>query len=347
MEKIIKYLSNPLQTGVYYGLFTADFSLLGKFIKDVAAATATMYESEAIDLVEIADSFKDVYHLSNLERIKKNLGRAMNLFFRLKVCPSEITKYVTGYHRAIERAERAENKSAKASPTNLFALYPPHITEGYLKTRRNGTIPFGIFESHILYDIQDVMFIETEETTRRNLLSFEITTIKAKGLLKFYNFLTRIPYIGSTVKELQKRKTHSSRYVFRPYPFAIRLWLSHEKTLSTKKDLKDFIRGSIRYHSEKEWRTSIILSAITVESILADLYEERYKEYAPSVPLGDLYHKVKEKIDFPAKVREAIEMVNKTRISAVHRSRFPVSDRDATNALYGATTLVFWYSTNF
>jgi hypothetical protein len=113
------------------------------------------------------------------------------------------------------------------------------------------------------------------------------------------------------------------------------------------KDLRDFLKGSIRYHSEEEWRTAIVLSAIAVESVLADLYEEHFKEYAPNVPLGDLYYKVKDKIKFPTHIGGAIEMVNEARISAVHRSRFPVSDREAINALYGATTFIMWYSSDF
>ena len=112
-------------------------------------------------------------------------------------------------------------------------------------------------------------------------------------------------------------------------------------------DLRDFLKGSMRYHSDEEWRTSIVLSAIAVESVLADLYEEEHKTYAPNVPLGNLYDKVKGKVKFPPEVMKAIEMVNEARISAVHRSRFPVSDREATNALYGSTTFIMWYSSNY
>ena len=117
--------------------------------------------------------------------------------------------------------------------------------------------------------------------------------------------------------------------------------------LRVPKDLNNFLSGAVRYFSSEEWRTSIVLSAISAESILADLYEEEYKENAPSIPLGDLYYKVKERITFSAEIARAIEIVNESRIAAVHRSRFPVSDREATNALYGATTFTMWYSSNY
>ena len=334
---------------MYYGHFIADFSFLRKFIRDVAAS-ATMYRSESKQLVETTDNSEErmpLYYSSNLDRIERNLGKAMDIFFRLKKCPGDVAEYVTGYHLAAAQKESAKKESIKIASASLRSLYQSYMPGGYLKPQGDGTRPSGIFDSHILYDIQDVMIIETEETTRGNELSFEITTIKGKGLPRFHNFLKSIPHIGNTVKELKRRKTHSSRYAFRPYPLAVQLWLSQQKTLATKKDLKDFIRGSIRYHYEKEWRTSIILSAIAVESILADLYEEQNMEYAPSTPLGDLYNRVRTNISFPAKVQEAIELVNKARISAVHRSRFPVSGGDATNALYGAVILIMWYSSNF
>ena len=86
------------------------------------------------------------------------------------------------------------------------------------------------------------------------------------------------------------------------------------------------------------------MSAITVESGLADLFEEIHKKPAPDDPLGKLYGKVKNEAGFPDRIETAIEMVNEARISAVHRSRFPVSDREATNALYGATTFTMWHN---
>jgi len=215
----------------------------------------------------------------------------------------------------------------------------------YTRPRRGKL--FGIFAPRIMSGINDVVAIDIEEAEDRDAILLATTSTKEEGLERLEKFIKSIPHLGDTVKEVRKRKTNSSRYAFRPYPLAVRLWLGHESAITVPKDLKDFLRGSIRYYSDEEWRTSIVLSAIAVESVLADLYEEQHKEYAPSVPLGDLYHKVKDKIDFPPYIKNAIEMVNEARISAVHRSRFPVSDREATNALYGSTTFTMWFSSNY
>ena len=333
MEHIVKYLLNPLQTGVHYSQFIADFSSLEQLIRDIAAI-AKKHKSESKELIKTADKIKKEVYLS-LDEIKENFNKALAYFVRFKECPNEILEYLIG-HEALTRYRELGEKV----PTRILL----RRLRFYRIRRRK---PFEILESHIFDDINDVVVITTEGTKDENVLLLEITTIKKEGLSRFHNFIKCIPHIGDTVKEIRKRKTYSSRYTFRPYPLAVQLWLRHEKAITVPKDLRDFLRASIRYHSEEEWRTSIILSAIAVESILADLYEEQYKEYAPNVPLGELYYKVKDEINFPSHITGAIEMVNEARISAVHRSRFPVSDREATNALYGATNFIMWYSSNF
>jgi len=329
MERIVKYLTNPLQAGVYYSQLTANFSALEKFLRDVVAIPKEP-TLESKELTKSADSLMKEPEYYGLNEMKKIFGKAMAFFFPFKECPKEISQYLSG-HEEIASLKRVAERAPKGMRAHIYSM----ITRGG---------PLEVFKSHIIEDVNDVIVIETADA---NVLLFEITTITEKGLSIFHNFLKCVPHIGDTVKEIRNRKTYSSRYTFRPYPLAVRLWLENEEAITVPDDLRDFLRGSIRYHSEEEWRTSIVLSAIAVESVLADLYEERFKEYAPNVPLGDLYHKVKEKIDFPSDIKGAIEMVNEARISAVHRSRFPVSDREATNALYGSTTFIMWYSANF
>lgn len=146
--------------------------------------------------------------------------------------------------------------------------------------------------------------------------------------------------------ENKKEKQHFSlRYVYRPYAFAVQLWLESETSATVPQDLKSFLNGAIRYIFSAEWRTSIVLSAIGIESVLADLYEENFKEPAPDTPLGDLFTRVKTKISFPSEIVKAVDMTNSARIAAVHRSHFPVSDREAINALFGATNFIMWHHT--
>jgi len=198
-----------------------------------------------------------------------------------------------------------------------------------------------VFSSHLLRDVRDVVLIEKERLDGGKWL-FDVLTIKESGLSVFKNDLKCIPSLG--IKSLKERQQFSQRYVFRPYPWAVQLWLQDESSIIVPDDLKSFLQGAIRYFFSSEWRTSIVLSAICVESMLADLFEEEQQEPAPDTPLGDLFRQVGEKIDFPPDITRAIHMVNEARIAAVHRSRFPVSDREAINAMSGAANFAIWYS---
>ena len=218
-----------------------------------------------------------------------------------------------------------------------------------------------IFSPTILSDFNDVLFIDVLKPfedeieklyfTLRELdeVALDIVSVKKKGVTFFLKFLKNIPSIGKTVV-INKDciETHSSRYTFRPYAVAVGLWLKKEASKIVPKDLRDFLTNSSKYYTSKEWRTSIVLSAITAESLLADLYEEEYREHTPSkATLGELFELTKKKVDFPQNIAEAIQLTNNARISAVHRSRFPVSDREAINALYGATNFAMWYFSRF
>lgn len=210
------------------------------------------------------------------------------------------------------------------------------------KIRLRRRIP-AIFDSRIIPEVMDVVLVEKEHISGKKWL-FDVITIKESGLSFFKKVLHCFPSIKKGMEILKERKHFSSRHTFRPYPLATKLWLRDNASIAVPSDLKSFLQGAIRYIFSGEWRTSIVLSAITVESVLADLFEEEYKEPTPDVPLGDLFRRVKEKISFPPDIVRAIEMTNEARIAAVHRSRFPVSDMEAINALFGATNFTLWYS---
>jgi hypothetical protein len=60
--------------------------------------------------------------------------------------------------------------------------------------------------------------------------------------------------------------------------------------------------------------------------------------------LGDLLRELKQTFTLPDEVLKAIDLANRARIAAVHRSRSSVSDRDAMNAIFGALNVIMWYS---
>lgn len=251
----------------------------------------------------------------------KSLTTALSEFVTIEKCPEDIKDLF--YRKAKSRVT--------SGPRMIISL------------RRK--VP-SLFDSHITPKINDVVSIDKTHVSKETWL-FDIVTVKKDGLSRFNRILEWIPSLKKQKKTLKQKKQFSARYTFRPYPLATELWLQDAASIIVPPDLKSFLQGAIRYTYSAEWRTSIVLSAISVESVLADLYEEKFRKPAPDTPLGDLFRQVKVKIDFPQEIVNAIEMTNKSRIAAVHRTRFPVSDREAINALFGAINFALWYSSEF
>jgi HEPN domain-containing protein len=332
------YLSKPLQKGVYHKQLNVNFAELDTLLKELLKESKKPEKIKQL-IARLYSLKGEKYYVSeNLEDI---VFSALNLLVHSNYCPEEMLTHLLNM--------KLQQKGYL--PRKKHAPFSSVFEEIFGEPSKNAFLSFSpsdIFGSRILYELNDVIFVETEKVVRRPMeLTFDVISITDVGVKTFKDFLMCIPHVGSTVQEIRSRKTHSTRYTFRPYHLAVKLWLDSEQSEVVTNDLRDFLRGSLRYHSDGEWRTSIVLSAIAVESVLADLYEETYKNYAPNVPLGNLYEKVKVKVKFPSEIMKAIEMVNEARISAVHRSRFPVSDREATNALYGSTTFIMWYSSNY
>ncbi len=129
----------------------------------------------------------------------------------------------------------------------------------------------------------------------------------------------------------------------------VRLWIQDNGKTTIPKNLQDLIDKAAFYHILRHWRTSIIFSSISLESLLADLYEESHQKATPErATLGELFEKVRKKVDLPNQIANCITKTNKARISAVHRShRLTVSEREATDALFGALNLGLWYTVDY
>ena len=169
-----------------------------------------------------------------------------------------------------------------------------------------------------------------------------VVSIKENGCKVFEELIKSIPIVGQDAKVSKISQKHSSRYCSEPMIATIILWINTDARGIVPDDIQDYFQSSITYYERDEWRISIILAAIAVESILAEIYEEYFHDFAPSDPLGALKDKIEKKQKFPPNVLKNIEIVNQSRISAVHRSSTPVGSKEARNALVGATKFTHW-----
>jgi hypothetical protein len=332
MKSIISYLENPMEVGIQHQTITVDFSQVFPYLSSLLQEFIDTFEKEGKKafpesfIKEREERLKD--SVSKLETISsedylENLVEVLSNFTGLKSFPKELQPFLGG--------ERG-----------LLPL--GHIIGRGI--RRGSHTGVRIFNSRIIPKNSDVILIEKKYLSDNKYL-FDVTSIKEHTIKDFLTFLYALPPLKDKIEIIKDRKHHSQRYVFRPYGLAVELWLEDESSVSLPPDLRSFLRGATHYIESNEWRTSIVLSAIGTESILADLYEEIFKKQAPDVPLGDLFRQVRDKTKIPTEILAAIDITNDARIAAVHRSRFEISNREAINALFGSTKFTIWYLSDF
>ena len=330
MDYIVEYLKNPISTGVYNCQITFKLNrivdLYTYLVQNLKRGPEKTKIKATLKEIQREDFYTYKYALDKL-------SEAINIVLEMEECPKPMRK-LYDYQIELLPVESFFGEEARLELLNPVILRDKSdVICCELLNPREDEVEENYFEE--LKDLEPI--------------ALDITSVKEKTTKFFLTVLRSIPAVGKSLRILKDiRRTFSSRFAFRPYPSAVRLWLRKEPSKTVPKDLRDFVEEASKYHSSEEWRTSIVLSAIAVESLLADLYEEQYHQPTPSkATLGELFELVKKKVDFPANIREAVEMANNARISAVHRSRFPVSDREATNALYGATNFAMWYFSQF
>jgi len=324
LETIVRYLKNPLAVGVYSSKFRIDFSGLVRLLEEWTQKKFVPYKIREIAMKIEKEKEKEKQH-----------WREKDLFDMISEIVDKLPR------------ENFEGKHGDLLKVRVPGLEPQGSeTMGDFLRRR-----FNIFGACTFPYINDVLYLERKSKWERdqrrdkataNVWFLDVITIKKNGTELFKEMIKIIPYVGESLEVLEERRTFSSQLVFRPYPLAVRLWLEDEESIFVPDDLQELLLGAIRHHLLGEWRMSIVLSAITVESLLANLYEENFQRNAPNISIGELCREISEKILFPDEIRQSIEMANDARIIAVHRSDYSLKVRDSTNALFGATNCILW-----
>lgn len=331
MDYIVKYLKDPIKVGVYTCKVRIDLKTYEKFFASIIERCHRRSQRTRIKgYLKIAGIF-------SFRSLLTKISYALNELTEMEKCPKKISSFFEECELGGREESLYEEIFGEEYPIEIFE---PLILAEYDDVLSNDVV------SHSEEKLKIAMFIDSEDLEP---LIVEMSSIKDRGVKLYLNFLKSIPYIGKKTQVIRApQKTFSSRYSFQPYALAVRLWLKKNGKTTIPKDLQAFIDRASIYHISKEWRTSIVLSAITVESLLADLYEESYQKPSPEkATLGELYEHVKKKVDFPSHIADSIVKTNNARIAAVHRSRLTVSEREATNALFGAVNLGMWYTSDY
>ena len=111
---------------------------------------------------------------------------------------------------------------------------------------------------------------------------------------------------------------------------------------NVSRDIIDLLNAAIEYMDKREWRMSIILSALSVETILGDIYEELTRKNAPAAPIGYLIQEINKIKKFPPSANKKLKNVNRMRRIAVHRGTTIFNEKDAITTLMGAIQFLIW-----
>lgn len=123
-----------------------------------------------------------------------------------------------------------------------------------------------------------------------------MTSAKQDGVARYLELLKLLP-VGSGLTILRSPvASHSSRFALEPFASALGLWLSMTLTqIDLPRNLQEYLVAAVDYYLRHEWRTSVVLSAIAVETVLADFYDGEFHETL-DIPIGAMQKQIKKKL---------------------------------------------------
>jgi len=327
MAQLVEYLFNPMEKGVTYRKYEFDIS-------DIIEAARSLNLDEWVENEENEKEFLELYH--DDETFYENLVSIIIEYYSQNLDDNFCSFFNIQKEKFMKKVQDDAAKYGQEENEVISELLWDECD--YL------------FDSELQKHYHDsIVFNEVgREISKSNKLKrIEAISVNTKIVTDFELMISKIPHIKDSFKILKNRVSHSSRFVFRPYHHALRDWLSTPLSSNIHNDLIELITNATDYHEQSEWRTSVILNSIVTELILADIYEEQYQKDAPDVPLGTLFHEVKTNQHMTPEIIEQISELNKIRISAVHRSKSPISERDSEIVMKNIYALVNWYSDCF
>ncbi len=319
-NSVISFLYDPIQVGAYCSRLIVPHKTIVELWDFLSSEAKKRHRRFKIEKpTSDREYFKFMREAGVPLFLDKDLDDMLNLLVKFKdICPKEVSKWAD-YGNVVMYAE-------------YFILY---------EEKEEG---FFFFPPQIYFsDIQDAMSISIDDKAEPDFVA-EIASLTPKALSEFRSFITAIPCFESKVIYKEEGKRHSQRFVYNLYPAVAALWVDELAHKNMSRDIIDSLSGALDYIDKREWRMAIISSAISVETILADVYEEIVHGEAPSAPIGFLIQEINNKRKFPPEAMEPLKAMNKLRKAAVHRGTVSLTKREAILGLISAMKFALWCS---
>ncbi|MCP8309180.1 MAG: hypothetical protein H3Z54_10900 [archaeon] len=343
LEPLARYLYDPSRYGAKYLRISLETKAIRDFVNNLVEKVKITTEERAKRLRGIP---------TRLQKAQESI----EFFEELRQRSPRLGLITTAIQQAMDVAYSEEIMTYIKPVLDWVAFIGDiELSEGRLPSsfvyrrilRRPNISPFG--PNIPLPKINDALHIA--ETEHRAIVVLEATSVKEEGIEQFLTFIKSLPELGPSYHVISKKTQFSSRFIYDLVPAAVSAWISIRSTIECVPEyILDYFIAALRYLEEQEWRTSIVLSAIALESLLAEMFEEEFQKIAPDIPLGALKDEIvanfksnKKSSPFPDEISECVNGTNQARIAAVHRGGRQLSVKDATEALQGAVKFAIWH----
>lgn len=335
MDEVTDYLFDPVKSGVIVArVALSDVSEVILSFKTRTEEQAERGAGKPEQLVSLREQSSIVEELNAL------VGE------QSQIDPNQEEMLVNWVSSAIQRKGGLIidwTMSASAGPDGSLQIKEEKNLSKKLKSFKDECI-FG--PDIVMSKLEDA--VRLSESATDSILILEMVSIKTVGVQKYLELLKLLGFSEANCQViLPPTKIHSSRYAYAPFVPIMEMWLSasHARKVLPQY-LIEYLRASMSYFKKSEWRTCIVLSAIAVETVLAELYEEEFHKSAPDQSLGVLHKSITNKIgkdQLLTPVDSHIKRVNAARIAAAHRGTRQVSQRESIDALRAAMKVAIWY----
>jgi hypothetical protein len=322
-EDVTQFLCDPVRTGAYCARLVIPYAQILELWNFLDSKAKEKHRKLQVEKPRNDRGYfrfmRDAGYASFTD---EELDDLLNFLVKLKdICPSEVKNWA-GYGNVVIYPEYFQKKELPSREGVFF--FPPQIYNE---------------------NSNDALSISSDNLAQPDFVA-DLASLKPEAIVKFKSFIFSVPSFQSNVYFKEKGKKHSQRYVQNLYPAVAALWVDVMACQFINRETIDMLGGVLDYIDKKEWRMSIILSAIATETILAEIYEEIFHKDAPPAPIGTLIKEINDRKNFPADAMKMLRTINGLRKASVHRSTISLSRRDAIVALMNSTKFAIWFSSN-
>jgi len=198
MEKLLKFLSNPHNTGLNIKTYKLELDKIAEFYN---YARGSRYSRR--DERDFIETLFDRDERDQKRYFMDRLTYALSILIRNELKP-EICDFFKFKPEDLE----VVNDDDKRVP--VYVRFRRFV-RGFLRPR--------IYPEHF-----ELLHIDYKISKRKKIIMIELISLKEIGLKLFDDLISCLPVLSDSLVEISNRKSHSEKYIFKLYSMGVQLW---------------------------------------------------------------------------------------------------------------------------